>query len=350
VGVNIEMTPTVHFDHDVTLKIKIEDSSENGTETISGVTEPIIAQKTSEQVIRLREGEASVLTGILNKQEIASWSGIPGLSSIPGLKYLFGSKDHQIQEDEIVFLLIPHIVRSQDLGPANLRTIDTGVGQSIDLRHVPVEAPVRREATGLGLGPGSDPGLTTQPPVRPAANTHSTLGTVPGQSVETAAPAALAQLRAAAEASPPAAKIVPPAPTTGVSFTLSPLGAPVISGSTFQIPVVLQGGSDIAAAPIQITYDATKLSLVNLASGEFLSKDGQSVALVHRDDGPGNIKLNVSRPPGAPGVSGSGVVCVLSFQAKAVGDSVIAITRPSALNSAQQSVPATGGQITVTVK
>jgi len=135
-----------------------------------------------------------------------------------------------------------------------------------------------------------------------------------------------------------------------VSFTLSPLSAPVISGSTFQVPVVLQGGSDIAAAPIQITYDATKLALVNLASGEFLSKDGQSVALVHRDDGPGNIKLNVSRPPGAPGVSGSGVVCVLSFQAKAAGDSVIAITRPSALNSAQQSVPATGGQITVTVK
>ncbi len=65
----LKLTPTVHFDHDVTLKIKIEDSSESGTSTISGVTEPIIAQKTSEQVIRLREGEASILSGMTNKTD-----------------------------------------------------------------------------------------------------------------------------------------------------------------------------------------------------------------------------------------------------------------------------------------
>ena len=42
VGVNIEMTPSVHYDHDVTLKIKITVCAESGTVTISGVTEPII--------------------------------------------------------------------------------------------------------------------------------------------------------------------------------------------------------------------------------------------------------------------------------------------------------------------
>jgi general secretion pathway protein D len=74
VGVEIEMTPTVHFDHDITLKLKIEDSSESGSVTISGVTEPIIANKSSEQTIRLREGEASILAGILNKQDLVSIS------------------------------------------------------------------------------------------------------------------------------------------------------------------------------------------------------------------------------------------------------------------------------------
>ena len=69
VGVNIEMTPSVHYDHDVTLKIKIEVSAESGTETISGVTEPIISQRVVDQTIRLREGEASILGGIQNKQE-----------------------------------------------------------------------------------------------------------------------------------------------------------------------------------------------------------------------------------------------------------------------------------------
>jgi general secretion pathway protein D len=65
-----------------------------------------------------------------------SWTGIPGLSSIPGLKYLFGSKDHTISDDELVFLVVPHIVRTQSLDRANLRTIDTGVGRRCELRHV----------------------------------------------------------------------------------------------------------------------------------------------------------------------------------------------------------------------
>ena len=134
VGVNIEMTPTVHFDHDVTLKIKIEVTSQSGSVTISGVTEPILSQRVVDQVIRLREGEASILGGIQNNQEQQNSTGIPGLSSIPILKYVFGSKDHTIQNDEIVFVVVPHIVRSQELDQANLRSIDTGSGQSIDLR------------------------------------------------------------------------------------------------------------------------------------------------------------------------------------------------------------------------
>ena len=93
VGVNIEITPTVHFDHDITLKIKIEVTAQSGSVTISGVTEPILSQRVAEQTIRLREGEANILGGINEKQIQDSWSGIPGLSSIPILRYVFGSKD-----------------------------------------------------------------------------------------------------------------------------------------------------------------------------------------------------------------------------------------------------------------
>ncbi len=139
VGVNVEMTPTVHYDHDVTLKIKIEVTSQSGSVTISQVTEPILSQRVVDQVIRLREGEASILGGIQDKQDQTSWTGIPGLSSIPILKYLFGSKDRTITDDDLVFLVVPHVVRTQSLDRMNLRAIDTGVGQSIDLRHVPRE-------------------------------------------------------------------------------------------------------------------------------------------------------------------------------------------------------------------
>jgi len=343
VGINIELTPTVHFNHDVTLKIKIEDSSENGSSTISGVTEPIIAQKTSEQTIRLREGEASVLSGMVNKTDIQSWSGLPGLSSIPGIKYLFGSKDHQIQEDEIIFLLIPHVVRSQDLEPVNLRTIDTGVGQSIELRHVSGE--------GSDLPPAAAP-------VRPVIAPQAGVGTVPGQTAQVAAPAALAQLRKAAEAGSDvaAANVQPPVPPQArpdpgrVTLELTPPPAPVGTASTFKVPLTLNGGVDISAVPVQIQYDPAHLALVSVEEGDLLNRDGQAVALVHRDDGPGLITLNASRPPGAKGVSGAGVVCVLSFQAKAPGQSNLLITHPGALNSSQIQVPAQGSQASIVVQ
>ena len=363
VGVNIEITPTVHFDRDVTLKMKIEVTAQSGSSTISGVTEPIIAQKSTEEVVRLREGEANILSGILNQQEQVSWSGIPGLSSIPILKYLFGSKDHTKTDDEVVFLMVPHIVRSQDLTPLNLRTIDTGVGQSIELRHIAME------------GRGANAPAQVQP-----VTSNSTVGTVPGQSAPAAAPAALQQLKQAAQGSaiatpvpqtnlgapaqaPPTEVPTPPppvtsppaqpaaAPATGpkVNFLLNAPGK-VAPGGTFEVPVIISGATDIDSIPLQIQYDASKLSLVNVTGGDFLSRDQQAVSLVHRDDGPGTIVINASRPPGAPGVNGAGVVCVLSFEAKAAGDSKVEITRPGALTSKQQPVLAQGTSITVSVK
>jgi general secretion pathway protein D len=131
---------------------------------------------------------------------------------------------------------------------------------------------------------------------------------------------------------------------------LAPQPGPLAVGSSFRVPVVLNGGADIASVPLQISYDSSKLSLVNVDSGEFLGRDGQAVALVHRDDGPGSININASRPPGAAGVSGTGVVCVLSFQAKAAGESDLVITRPGAVTSKQQQLPTQGARVSIQVK
>jgi len=345
VGVNIEMTPTVHFDRDVTLKIKIEVTSQSGSVTISGVTEPIISQRSVDHVIRLREGEASILGGIQNKQESQTKSGIPGLSQIPGLSYIFGSRDHTIQDDELVFLVVPHVVRSQSLEQLNLRTVDTGAGTSIELRHTSAESPSEN--------PESKPVSSPASPARPSSNAKPSVGTVPGQSALAAAPAALEQLRQAAETTGNTTPVNPPAsapaPST-VKFALTQQPALVAPGATFKISVVLTGGTDIAAVPLQISYDPAALSLLNVDNGDFLGRNGQAVALVHRDDGPGSINIHASLPPGASGVNGAGVVCVLTFQTKAAGESVIAITRPGAVNSSQKFLPAEGARINIQVK
>jgi len=315
-----------------------------------------------DQVIRLKEGEASILGGIENKQETQNSTGIPGLSQIPILKYLFGSKDHTIQDDEIVFVVVPHVVRSQSIDQQNLRAIDTGEGQTIELRHEGTSAPA------------------AQPAPRPVTPVRPDVGTVNGASAPAAANAALAQMRSAANAidNPrPAGQPTPPSPFVGRQPQAGqaappPAGAPIQAagpartasgpafsmgvpptpsqGESFQIPIAISGGANVSSVPLHIKYDATKLTLVNVSSGNYLSKDGQAVALVHRDDGPGDLNVVTSRPPGANGVSGDGIVCVLSFQAKASGESNISIRQAAAVDSSQQTVEGQGGQISIVVK
>jgi general secretion pathway protein D len=342
VGVNIEMTPSVHFDHDVTLKLKIEDSSEAGSETISGVTEPIFAQKTSEQTIRLREGESSILSGILDKQDIVSASGIPFIGELPFFKYIFGSKSHEVIDDEVVFVLTPHIVRGQELSPLNLRRIDTGAGQSVELRHVAGNATPQSTPNG---GQAQPNGVQNRP--------SNSVAPLQGQTAAAAVPSAMEQLRKESESGVPVVGGISPVqnPAAGAAtFVITPPATPPTAGSTFTTAVTLSGGKNVSSASLQIQYDASKLSLINVDGGDLLGKDGQAVALVHRDDGPGMITVVASRPPGTAGVNGSGVVCVLTFQAKQAGESDLVFTHPGASDSAQRPIAASAQNAHIVVK
>ncbi len=136
IGVVMEMTPTIHYNGDVTLKVKVEITSHNGDTTISGVTEPIIGQQSVEETIRLKEGESNILGGLLQEQNNHTVSGTPGLGEIPLLKYLFSTQNRELQHEEIVFLVTPHLVRGMQIDPLNLRQIDTGTNNAIQLRQM----------------------------------------------------------------------------------------------------------------------------------------------------------------------------------------------------------------------
>src|SRR6202000_985326 len=94
-------------------------TQQNGFSNLSGIQEPIFSQRTVDQTIRLREGEASIMGGLLQPQLTNNFSGTPGLAQIPLLKYLFSNTDKSTLQDEIVFLLIPHVVRGEELSPLN---------------------------------------------------------------------------------------------------------------------------------------------------------------------------------------------------------------------------------------
>ncbi len=348
VGVNIDMTPTVHYDREISLKLKIEVSAQNGSVTITGVTEPIISQRTIEQVIQLREGEPSILAGILQKQDTKSVNGTPGLGEIPFLKYFFSTQGKEQQSDEIVFLLIPHIVRSSILTEDNTKPIYTGTSQSIEL--------IRHDVTSTG--PASLP-ATVPAAARPAPTpitAANAAAAMAGQLAEAARPPSPAAQPGIPAVSPAPAPISA-ANAAAANMTTSPVSLAVVPpsmnqpvGSTFQVALTIANAHDLYSVPVQLHFDPKVLSLVNVDVGELLGRDGQAPALVHRDEGNGNVTLSASRPPNAPGVTGQGTVATLTFKALAAGDTPIALTRIGAKDSKQNSLPAVGSPATVHVK
>jgi len=341
IGVNIDITPTIHLDREVSLKLNIEVSTESGQVTIDTVTEPIISQRTNKTTIQLKDGEPCLLAGILQKTDTYSNSGTPGLAQIPLIKYLFGAIKNENVQDEVVFILIPHIVRESVLTHQNMRAIDTGTSGTIELRRTPAEAAL------FDNTPVYSP---TQSSTTSAANAASAMVQ---QMKQQALPPMPPNSLAASAATGVHPGSIPAANITPVTLTVLPANSTQAVGSTFQATVLLANARDIYSVPMEMQYDPKVLQLVNVNSGGLLAGDGQAVALVHRDNGAGLVTISASRPPGVAGVNGvngQGEVCILTFKAIAAGDSNLSLTRVSAMNSLKVSLPTVGSQSVVHVK
>jgi len=339
VGVNIDITPTVHYDREVSLKLKIEISAQNGSVTISGVTEPIISQRVVQQIIQLKDGEPSILAGLLQQQDTKAVTGTPGLGEIPFIKYFFSSQDKTVQSDEIVFLLIPHIVRESILTADNMRPVDTGTGQSFGLRFKSPDQIAAEAASAPATGPAASPKIQ---PTTASNAARAALGTISADGNPIAKPAT--------GTSVPVAVVGPTSAQPPVTLTVVPQVVNQTVGATFQVAVLANNANDLFSVPLQLKFDPKVLSLVDVDSGVLLSQDGQAVALVHRDEGNGLVTVSASRPPGTAGVNGQGTVVTLTFKALAPGDSSLTLVKVGAKDSKQASLPVVGMQGAVHIK
>jgi general secretion pathway protein D len=138
VGVNIDITPRVHHDNDVTLTLKLEISSVAASVGVAGVQNlPTFNSRQVTTVIRLRDGETNILAGLISDNERMSYSGLPGLASLPVLGKLFAHNRKEVQETDIVMTLTPHILRKTKFTEQDLRSFSVGSETSPLLFEVP---------------------------------------------------------------------------------------------------------------------------------------------------------------------------------------------------------------------
>jgi general secretion pathway protein D len=364
VGVNIDITPRVFNNREIGMKLSLDVSSVTGSSTIGGVTQPIISQRKIEHDIRMKEGEVNLLGGIFEIQDTKSVEGWPGLAQLPFLKYLFSENKTQRTENEIVFVLIPRIVRGQEISELNQRAIDVGTANALDIRRVGAKVitpttpatqtpvPVQQQPPPAQPQPPQQqaPGATPPGNVQPASGTPqaqmqtqpaSPSGAPPGGMTPGTQPSTAPQSQALAPSTPEAGP---------AQLRFEPASTTQAVGSTFNVQLVINNVRDLYSAPMQVSFDPKMLQVTSVSAGDFLSRDGQPVALVHRENADvGTITMNATRPPGTGGVTGNGVLFTFTFQAKTPGAATLTVS-PGGRNSSMQQLQIAPTTATINVR
>ena len=310
VGVNVDVTPRIHADHDISMKVNVVVSSQTGSTNIGGINQPIISQRSIEHDIRLKDGEVNVLGGLMEQTDTNSTTGIPGLAKLPFLKYFFAGNTVDHEKDEILIVLIPHIVRLPSISAENLRSISSGTDTNAEVRledAVLLPEPAKPQGT-----PGAQP-----------------------------APASAA-------IAPPSAT---PSSSQNASLQFEPGTSALKPGETTTIGVTVQNVQDLYSIPMLLQFNPAVISVEDVRQGGFLSGGTQEVAIVERvDKERGQAIISATRMPNTPGVSGSGTLVGIVVKALAAGNSQLSIVQVNAKDSQQRPIQVVTGEATVRVQ
>jgi type II secretory pathway component GspD/PulD (secretin) len=107
-GFKIKATPAMHPNGEVTLQLEFEIRALSG-QSVNGI--PVLSNRTISQTIRVREGETTLIGGMLDTEETRSLSGLPGFANLPGAGYLAGARNKQASETQLLILVTPRQLR-----------------------------------------------------------------------------------------------------------------------------------------------------------------------------------------------------------------------------------------------
>jgi general secretion pathway protein D len=335
VGVVIEMTPRVTLEGDVLLELKVENSTRGGDVNIAGSNLPSFGSRRVETRLRLRDGESNLLAGLLRETDRRFLRGVPGLLSLPVLRNLFAHNERRVETTDIVMLLTPRIVRTQELTTQDVSPIFIGSQQSLGLGGPPpLIAPTV----------GGDPGAPAPAPAVPAPAAPAAPATPPPGATQpvpptTAGGVAVAPpgssqvpgtttVPAAPTPAPPPGVTPPAAPVTGGQILLSPPGPEFrVGGGPYTVPVSITGASQISSVTLTITFKPAALRVRNVQEGSFMRTGGVAATFTQQvDAAAGRIDIAIVRSGDATGVAGSGLLAAILFDAVGGGAANLTVT------------------------
>ena len=103
--------PTITSDNRIAMVVKVEKSEADFTRVVDGI--PTITKRNASAELVVNNGETVVLGGIYTKSEGQSESGVPLLSKIPVIGWLFKKKSSYDTQAELLIFITPTIIRDE---------------------------------------------------------------------------------------------------------------------------------------------------------------------------------------------------------------------------------------------
>lgn len=338
VGVNMTIKPDVTYEGEVVLELTVESSGQGPGVSVAGQVLPSFTSRKVQTTLRLRDGESNLLAGLLREDERRALRGFPGLLRVPVLRDLFTSNDIRTEQSDIVMLLTPRIVRTQEITADDLRPINVGTSQNMGLGGQAPVFGVPRGPISVGTAPapmdrripGAPPGGVPQQPVAAAPGVPSGAPLPPvdavGRPIQDLPPA---------PPTPGAPAAVPPEPAPAVAQVVATAPA-MTAGTPTTVPIAISNASRVAQMTVSLTYDPTLVRATGVQQAQFMGQGGVQVIFQPSiDEEAGRVDIVIARTGDTVGASGTGLIASVQFMPLRAGDGALTVSGAAATPEGQ---------------
>ena len=358
VGVNLAITPRVTYEGEIVLDLSVENNAIGAPVDVGGQSALSFTSRKVHTFLRLREGEANLLAGLVNNDSTRGRTGVLGLSRIPGLGNIFGRNELTNTDTDIVMLITPHIVRDHELTTQDVGSVYIGTQANVGLsgppqliapqpqqeppppaggttppvqpgqiNPAPAGVPAPPIGAPGGVPPLNPPGVPGTSPVPSPAGTSPVPGVIPpGQPpvVQPAPPTTPPARDIPPPVAPPVGTPTPPATAAQIVIT-SPPSMTVASGP-YTVPISINNATRLSTITLAVTYNPAILRVRTVSDGTFMRQGGVTASFTPRPDAnTGRVDITIARTGDQTGASGAGLLAALLFDAISPGTTTLTI-------------------------
>ena len=187
VGVELDVTPFINPDGEVSMDIQQEIDDLNGYTAITGVGNvPNTIKRTLNTSITVRDREAVMFGSFIKTDSSTSKSGVPFLVDIPLLGNLFSSRTDSKDREELIVLMRPTVLRTPEIAAKDtvkesqlLPGVSGAAAEDAQYQHDLIEAERKRELRAAKSGSNTNGFFNVLSPDDLITNTPSAGNTAP---------------------------------------------------------------------------------------------------------------------------------------------------------------------------